>query len=410
MNSSSNSDIEFGSRTQIVSDELFPYLNTLAWASILIFSVPAVCFNTINVIIFCKIGVTDSITVCFLYLAVCDFCSMVLTSLSGFFRVMFLFGVPGSENFRTYSFNAGAVYVLPQSLAAAATTFIALQRGLSVACPFLTRNIFTRKRSIIVLTALSLILFACWVPRVTAYRNVYVPNPTTNSSQILVVHYLDIWRLLDSFYNIFVQIFLLFVQYIIMSICAVAIAIGMRSSMKLKSTSTLAGSVSLSNRYDSQNLENTGQIENVQNNFMDSRIQSSKQSQKMSVPKSSKEMQVIKQAFIVVLLNVICTTPAIPTLIYNVMEPKFQLGSDYHNFFFVVIGFVRMSPNSQLSAPSSQLPTPSFLLLALSSHLPALGLLALSPRLPAFGLLALSSQLPAFGLLALSSQLPAFCS
>ncbi|GFN85184.1 chemosensory receptor c [Plakobranchus ocellatus] len=342
MNRSSYSNIEIASRRQIVSDELFPYLNTLAWTSILIFSVPAICFNAINVIIFCKIGVTDSITVCFLYLAVCDFCSMVLVSVLSFFQICFLFGVPGSKNFRTYSFSVGAVYVLPLSLAAAATTYIAIQRGLSVAYPFLIRNTFTRKRSIMVLTTLSLILFGCWLPRTTTYRNIYVPGPTTNSSQILVVHHLGVWKHLDSFYNIFVQIFLLFVQYIIMSICAVAIAVGMRASMKLKSTSTPAGNVSRSNQFDAQKSVNTEQVENVQNYFVDFRIQSNKESQKMPEPKKSKEMQVVKQALIVVLLNVICTTPAIPALIYNVMEPKFQAGSDYRNLFFVVLGFARM--------------------------------------------------------------------
>ncbi|GFN85183.1 chemosensory receptor c [Plakobranchus ocellatus] len=342
MNSSTNSNIEIGSRRQIISDELFPYLNTLAWASIFIFSVPAVFFNAFNISIFCKIGVTDSITVCFLYLAVCDFCSVVLTTLMGFFQISFLFGFPGSENFRTYSFNVAAVYALPMSLAAAATTYIALQRGLSVACPFLIRNIFTRKRSIIVLTTLSLILFGCWLPRATTYRNIYVPGPTTNSSQILVVHFLGVWKHLDSFYNIFVQIFLLFVQYIIMSICAVAIAVGMRASMKLKSTSTQAGNVSRRNRFDSQKSENKRHVKKMQNNFMDFRNQPTKESLKMSVQKKTKEMQVVKQAFIVVLLNVICTTPAIPALIYNVMEPKFQARSDYQNIFFVALGFVRL--------------------------------------------------------------------
>ncbi|GFN78729.1 peptide receptor gpcr [Plakobranchus ocellatus] len=343
MNSSSYLDIEIGSRRQIVSDELFPYLNILAWTSILIFSVPAVCFNAINVIIFCKIGVTDSITVCFLYLAVCDFCSMVLASLFSFFRVCFLFSVPGSENFRTYSFNAGTPYYLFLTLAAATTTYIALQRGLCVAWPFLTRNAFTRNRSIVVLVSIYFILFGCWLPRASSYRNIYVPGRTTNSSRILVVHYLGVWKHVDSFYNIFVQIFLLFVQYMLMLICAVAIAVGMRTSMKLKSTSTSAAPDSRGNRSDPKKLENTREFENVQNNTLDSRSESNTGLNKKSMLNKRKEMQVIKQAFIIVLVNIICTAPAIPTIIYNLVEPKFQRGSDYQNLFFIVIGFVRMS-------------------------------------------------------------------
>ncbi|GFN82729.1 chemosensory receptor c [Plakobranchus ocellatus] len=329
-------------RRQIVPDELFPYLNALACFTTLIFSIPAVFFNSINIAIFFKIGVTDSITVCFLYLAACDLCSMVLISFSASFQVLYVLQAPGSKKFSTYAFNAAFAYALPLSMAAATTTYIAVQRGLCVAWPFLTRHAFTRNRSIVVLTITSIILFGCWVPRTVAFRNVYVPDPAMNSSQILIVQFLGMWSPADYFYLITVKIALVYIQYITMSVCAVVIAIGMRSSIKLKSAST----VSFDNRSDSQNSENStvkkdaGVPMEVKNVNTDLKTASKQESDKKIQQKGNKELQVIKQAFVVVLVHVICTNTMIPAVIYNLIEPKFQVGADYNNLMYIVFGFV----------------------------------------------------------------------
>ncbi|GFN94008.1 chemosensory receptor c [Plakobranchus ocellatus] len=329
-------------RRQIVADELFAYVNALSCFTILIFSIPSIFFNAINIAIFFKIGVSDSITVCFLYLALCDFCSMILTTLSASFQVLYVLGATSSKNFPIYSFNAALFYGLPLSLAAATTTYIAVQRGLCVAWPFLTRHAFTRNRSLIVLIVISIILFVCWLPRAAAYRNVYMPDPAMNSSQILIVQFLGTWSPADSFYLISVRIALVFVQYMVMSVCAVAIAVGMRSSMKLKSATT----TSFDNRSNSQNSENAAVKENgsvsmeVKNVNTDLKSAPKRGSDKKIQQKVTKEMQVIKQAFVVVLVYVICTTPTIPTVIYRLVEPKFQVGADYSNLMYVVFGLL----------------------------------------------------------------------
>ncbi|GFN74251.1 hypothetical protein PoB_000075700 [Plakobranchus ocellatus] len=99
----------------------------------LMFGVPAICFNAINIFIFCKNRVTDSITACFLHLAICDFCTVEFQCIGLIFKLLFSFKVSDCENLSSYAFAAAIVYGLFLDVASATPTFIALQRGLRVA-------------------------------------------------------------------------------------------------------------------------------------------------------------------------------------------------------------------------------------------------------------------------------------
>ncbi|GFN74240.1 chemosensory receptor c [Plakobranchus ocellatus] len=310
------------------------------------FSVPAVSFNAINVFIFCKIGVTDSITVCFLHLAVCDFCTMVFLSIGNFFKLLFSLNVPGSKDLSLYTFATATTYGLFLDVASATTTYIALQRGLCVAWPFLTRHAFTRNKSLIVLMAITVILLGSGMPRSVTFRFIRIPDPTNNSSQIVVVHFLDIYNNFDSLYLIFVKIIMGFGQYIIMSVCAVAIFIGMRSSMRLKSNSSSFRLNAIDDRSNQESPKRTEKADNAvkfrevkltEKDSTDVKTETKSEKEKKA-PK--KEILVIKQALTVVLLQVLCTTPGIIVFIYSMFETRFKLGTEFHNLFYVVYGAV----------------------------------------------------------------------
>ncbi|GFO45659.1 chemosensory receptor c [Plakobranchus ocellatus] len=304
---------------QILSYEMYPYLRSLLCILSLMFSVPAVCFNAINVLIFCTIVVTDSITVCFLYLVVCDLCIVVSRSVGAFFILFFSLSVPGSQDLATYSFASAVVYSLFSDLASATITYIALQRGLCVAWPFLTRHVFTRKRSLAVLIAITVILLGCGMPRSVTFKFIYVPDPNNNASQIAVVHFFEVYSHFLAFYLIFVKMTMGFTQYIVMSVCAVAIYIGMRSSIRLKSASFSAGPDSCSNRSNRETLGNSEKTEssvklkrqvNAENYFTDNKNESKRGTSKRP---AQKELLVIKQALTVVVLQVIFPTLGVIT-------------------------------------------------------------------------------------------------
>ncbi|GFN76795.1 chemosensory receptor c [Plakobranchus ocellatus] len=341
-NNSIDGGVEEFIHHQILSDELYPYLRILFYILSLVFSVPAVCFNAINILIFCTIGATDSITVCFLYLAVCDFCTMVSLSLGAFFTLISI-GVPGSHNLGTYTFATAVVHSMFSDVALATTTYIALQRGLCVAWPFLTRQAFTRNRTLAVLIAITVILLGSGLPKAVSFRFIYVPDPNNNGSQIAVADFLEFYSTSKTFYLIFVKLIMGFTQYIVMSVCAVAIYIGMRSSIRLKSASSTAGSNSYNARSnhgrDESCVNHIGQ-KNTENDVTDIKTETKKETGKKP-PK--KELLVIKQALTVVLLQVICTTPGIIIYIFAMIEPRFRMNTEYHNLFFVIYGAVDWS-------------------------------------------------------------------
>ncbi|GFN94323.1 chemosensory receptor c [Plakobranchus ocellatus] len=348
-----NSSIDYGIEEvfpqQILSYELYPYLRSLFCILSLMFSMPAVCFNAINILIFCLIGATDSITVCFLYLALCDLCTMVSLSVGAFFTLFFSLNVPGSQNLATYTFASAVVYSLFSDVASVITTYIALQRGLCVAWPFLTRHTFTRNRTLLALIAATVVLLGCGMPRAVTFRFIHVPDPSKNASQIASVYFFEIYRIFESLYLIFVKLIMGFTQYIVMSVCAVAIYIGMRSSIRLKSASASAGSEVYNARSNHQTLQKTKKAESCVKPTWQENTEDDVKDIKTGVKKDTskkphqKEILVIKQALTVVVLQVICTTPGIIVYIYAMVEPRFSTGTEYHNLYFVIYGAVDWS-------------------------------------------------------------------
>ncbi|GFO03333.1 chemosensory receptor c [Plakobranchus ocellatus] len=320
MNISVQVEIQDALKRQIMSDELYSYFNLILCILIAMVSLAAVFVNAINIVIFWKIGVSDSITVCLFYLAVCDFCSTLLVTLCASLMLFYALNVPGSMNFPTYTFIATIAYALPLDIAATTTAYIAVQRGLCVAWPFLTRHAFTKNRSTIVLFIISLLMFGFWLPRAVTFRLVQVPGPTVNSSAMLTVDFLEIWTLFDRIYLISLKLILGYVQYIVMLLCAVAIAIGMKSSIRLKSTSSSSAPVSSSNRSGHEKPEiieqsiasSNGNKEKI--GIADSGTGSKAEKDKKSQQKGVKELQDYQAIQSLKLENFLCEALASSTI------------------------------------------------------------------------------------------------
>ncbi|GFN74228.1 chemosensory receptor c [Plakobranchus ocellatus] len=227
---------------------------------------------------------------------------MVAQSVGAYFTLFFILNVPDSANFSTYTFATATTYGLFLDVASAAITYIALQRGLCVAWPFLARHAFTRNRSIVVLITITVFLLGCGMPRAVNFRFIQIPNPTSNSSQVLIVQFSDIFGHVNAFYLIFVKLFMTFTQYVIMLVCAVAIYIGMRSSMRLKSTSSSIGT-------DSEpNQESVGKSENPEGNDKKTgknpEVVNTVTKKEKDKKAPIKELLVIKQDLTIVLLQI----------------------------------------------------------------------------------------------------------
>ncbi|GFO24838.1 chemosensory receptor a [Plakobranchus ocellatus] len=123
----------------------------------------------------------------------------------------------------------------------------------------------------------------------------------------------------------------------------------MRSSIRLQSASSSVGPGSCSNRSNCETLGNSAKTESsvkpkgqikTEKGFTDYKNESKKDSGKKA---PQKELLVIKQALTVVVLQIICTTSGIIVHILALIEPRFRMGTEYHNLFFVVHGAVDLS-------------------------------------------------------------------
>ncbi|KAK3741130.1 hypothetical protein RRG08_042497 [Elysia crispata] len=309
----------------LINDQITNYIMVMVSFIVLTISLPATALNILNVYIFVNTTL-DSVTVCFISLALSDFSSMLLLSVHAIFSLISYFGASWGRSVPALSYFVSFIFVLLMDLSSLTTAYIAVQRGLCVTFPFLTRHAFNKNRSMIVCVSISLIILACSLPRFATFRLRTIPDPIDNTTTLIVFEYLASWDSFDKFDLIFMKTALTFTEYGIMVICTVAISIGMRSSMKLKQKSK-----SYAHHTESGIDLKKSKEEEEKKDMNDNKRSEKEQTQK----KDSKESLVVKQSLIVVLIHVILTTPKIFVSLYKFYEPRFTLGGQFNNFFFV---------------------------------------------------------------------------
>ena len=314
----------------LISDHITNYIMVMTSFVILIFSLPAVVLNNLNVYSFINTKL-DSVTVCFISLALADMLSMILLSTNATFYLIHSSGVSWSRNLPTLTYFVSFLFILLMDMSSATTTYIAVQRGLCVTFPFYTRNVFNKNRSLVICSIISLVILVCTLPRFATFRLKTLLDPIDNTTTLLVFEYFESWYSFDSFYLIFMKSVLAFTEYGIMVVCTVAISIGMRSSLKLKQKS---------NTYSSKTSRGAHSKKGKEKKDLDD-IKSSEKEQFQK--KDSKESLVVKQSLIVVLIHVILTTPRIFVSLFKVFEPRFTLGGQYNNLFFVFFNSINVA-------------------------------------------------------------------
>ena len=324
----------------LISDHVTPYILMVLSFLILLFSLPATVLNLLNIIVFMNMGTIDSITVCFISLSLFDFISMLIKTINALLSLFVDFGAPWSRDFHAYVFVLNLAYSIAMDWSSSVTTYIALQRGLCVALPFLTRHMFNRNRSLAILVIVFTLLLACAMPRSTFIRLQPIPDPMVNSSQMLMIRFLEPWKQFDSFYIIFVKTILVCIEYVVMVVCSVAISLSMRSSIQLKLYSSTLSSQPQPN--DSQTPEGRGKSKPYTNKTQmndDREVTAGTTATKRDGPvkkKDTKEVLVVKQSLTVVIVHVVLNTPRMLAIFYKVIEPRYQIGGQFNNLFFVV--------------------------------------------------------------------------
>ena len=151
------------------------------WICIAIFGLIS---NSINIIVFLKIGLRDNVTITLLFLSVSDLINLCLNSPRTVGRFM-------QENIpdHPWPFNFYIIVLGPYWYAyvfydysSFISVFLAGVRCACVARPLRFKSMFTKTRTLTILCALHLIALALSIPVLTVFRLTRAINPRTNST------------------------------------------------------------------------------------------------------------------------------------------------------------------------------------------------------------------------------------
>ncbi|CAL1539335.1 unnamed protein product, partial [Lymnaea stagnalis] len=305
--------------------------------------------NLTNIIIYLKLGLKDSISICFFVLSCTDLvCIMILIvsdtvlMLAEMFRERWR--VDGEDLCWFTMYYYGAVYDVSQGI----TTFIAVQKCWCVALPFRFKDTFTTTRTFAILTGICLAIFSIHMPILASQDIVEMVDPVRNRTLF------KLWTsgIRAQAYSAVGLISLVFTTtcQVTVVFCLVVLASGLRASSKFRNSSTSANpeqtSLELKNRKIKSNgkpskngsksdkLGSRNQNANVQHDA----INSPKNAKISSAPgpvnnTSRKELQALQSATFVSVLFVVCNTFKLLNYYVILCLPDFSPFGRYVNIY-----------------------------------------------------------------------------
>ncbi|CAL1540396.1 unnamed protein product, partial [Lymnaea stagnalis] len=140
--------------------------------------------NIVSICVFFKMGVQDSVTLSFFFLSISDFAYLSITTVCA---VCAIIGY-GPDGLKIYPLNVKDftywIAVIFYNVAMFLRVFIAVGRCCLVALPLHFKNMFTKRRTLLVVYLITLSVVAMRVPMLTTQIWVGVPDPRTNSTNI----------------------------------------------------------------------------------------------------------------------------------------------------------------------------------------------------------------------------------
>ncbi|CAL1539344.1 unnamed protein product, partial [Lymnaea stagnalis] len=214
--------------------------------------------NLINIFVYLKLGLKDSISICFLVLSCTDLVCVLLSLLANY-RLNVLKYVEETWDIDSQSLNFvirayhGPFYDISQGI----TTFIAVQKCWCVALPFRFKKTFTRTRTAIILSGIALALFSMHMPIVTTQGLAAMFDPISNRT-IQQLWMLEVSGKLYSAVSLISLVFTNTCQFTVM-FCLVVLSSRLRASSKFRRATKIASTDQMSSELKSQKIKCTAQ-------------------------------------------------------------------------------------------------------------------------------------------------------
>lgn len=223
---------------KLISDEISYIVSSLflRLGLQIVFRVFGAIANLFNIIVFLKLGLTDSIVVAFFSLALADFNYLVL------FLISIILGMPEKYfGIKTYvNLKYVGLVVMYCSLifldiSVFITIYISVQKTCCVAVPIIFKSIFTRSRSIYIIAFIYAAVVVYYLPLITTlsceFKAVYFT--LSNETRIQFTFTPSIISMLDVYTTISKTILPMFSQAVIL-LCLVVMSVCLKKIIRFR--------------------------------------------------------------------------------------------------------------------------------------------------------------------------------
>ncbi|GFN84381.1 chemosensory receptor c [Plakobranchus ocellatus] len=329
----------------LVSEDLF---NILRRAFIIPTNIVFACFgiinNLANIIIFTKMTPMDTMTISFTALAVSDLFYSCLSVPSLIVNALMQSGIRSLYNvdLRSLVFVL-FLYQIPlfHKISIAITTFMSCERSLCVVKPFLVKQIFTKRRVVIILIAIYVSLTALFMPVFTTAKLVW-RKPFNRTTRTLRLHALPGRFTAENVVQLSVGFPLVLATEVIISIAAVLMATGLRRHQQFRQD--VASSITKSGRGKEKPALQTdpSQATPTSTESNPGEDQTRTPASTPAESASSKEQRLIKTVFIVAVTHVVTNSPQLIYYVVYYLEPEFQIAKRYNNIYILSGGLINL--------------------------------------------------------------------
>lgn len=179
--------------------------------------------NIINILVFSKIGLTDSATVVLFGLAVTDLGFLFLSAVSQVLDILdSTVGLRPIEPFKHFAFQVVWWYVMFYDATIILTVFSAVQKCACVAMPLTFKSIFTTSRSVIITVVIYTIVFIYYLPIFTS-PGTWTKFDYSRNWTRLYNYYYPQNTLAYSVVHMFSRVVLPFVSQVIVLLCMIVL-------------------------------------------------------------------------------------------------------------------------------------------------------------------------------------------
>ncbi|CAL1537001.1 unnamed protein product, partial [Lymnaea stagnalis] len=303
-----------------------------------VLSVLGAAGNIINIDTFISMGISDSMVVTMLFMAVFDLLHLI-AMLSR--AVSFVFYVV--ENTRGFSMwfpvDPYGVYVffghagrIPYTMVALTTTYLAVTRCMCVARPLQFKTTFTTRLSVIILSSLAILSVATYVPILVYMAMLPGFDPKINATRPLL------WispqrdfvkKIVWTIRDVVLPVATLFTVII----CATVMSERLLASTRFRQSHFHVAELA-------QHVHQSAEIpiiHTIAHPCERPTVKNTSGTTEISVKLCAKDLRIVQQMILISVVFVVCNIPEMFVSFVSLLEPDFGLGRPYSNIYMTAI-------------------------------------------------------------------------